>query len=206
MRTPAMIIASATTLLLASGCATVTRGTTDTLHIQSEPAGAEIELSSGQRCVTPCSFELQRKHDIRLFMRKAGYRDVEIQVESEVVAAGAAGMAGNVLIGGIIGVGIDAVTGATHSLKPNPVHVHLVVLDVADADRLCDAANTVPGAICRGLLQAGATRDAVQQLLGPPQEQRREGREWQYGHDTPSLDLANQMHESGRFESTIVVK
>ena len=34
-------------------------------------------------------------------------------------------MAGNVLIGGIIGIGVDAATGATQDLKPNPLHVVL---------------------------------------------------------------------------------
>jgi hypothetical protein len=35
-------------------------------------------------------------------------------------------MAGNVLLGGVIGAGVDAATGATKQLKPNPVQVTLV--------------------------------------------------------------------------------
>jgi hypothetical protein len=31
----------------------------------------------------------------------------------------------NVLIGGVIGIGVDAVTGASQDLKPNPLHVVL---------------------------------------------------------------------------------
>ena len=34
---------------------------------------------------------------------------------------GAAGMAGNVIVGGVIGVGVDAVSGATLDHYPNPV-------------------------------------------------------------------------------------
>ena len=34
-------------------------------------------------------------------------------------------MAGNVLLGGVIGAGIDASTGAMHSHKPNPLRVTL---------------------------------------------------------------------------------
>ena len=34
-------------------------------------------------------------------------------------------MAGNVLVGGLIGAGIDAGTGAMHSHKPNPLVVTL---------------------------------------------------------------------------------
>ncbi len=35
-------------------------------------------------------------------------------------------MVGNAVAGGVIGVGIDAVTGATQDLHPNPVQVALV--------------------------------------------------------------------------------
>lgn len=35
-------------------------------------------------------------------------------------------MAGNVLVGGLIGIAVDSVSGAYNSLYPNPVSVHLV--------------------------------------------------------------------------------
>jgi len=186
--------------MVVSGCATVTRGTTETVAIQSEPDGAKVELSSGQTCITPCSFELKRKNDYLVFLRKDGFQPVEMQIESRIAGAGVAGMAGNVLAGGIIGLGIDAATGASGSLKPNPVHVHLVVADPAQADSLCAAPGTVPGAICRNLLRVGASTGEIEQLLGPPQERRKEDREWQYGHDTLVFD------EAGRFASTIVAR
>ncbi|WP_246251740.1 hypothetical protein [Parasulfitobacter algicola] len=44
---------------------------------------------------------------------------------NELAEGGAAGMAGNVLIGGVIGIGVDAATGATQNLEPNPVMVNL---------------------------------------------------------------------------------
>jgi hypothetical protein len=183
-----------------SGCATITRGTTESLSIQSEPSGAHVELSSGQTGITPCSFELKRKNDLKVFLHKDGFEDVTADVDSKVAGAGATGMAGNVLIGGIIGVGVDAASGATKSLRPNPVHVHLVVRDAADADRLCAAPATVPGAICRGQLKVGATATEVESLLGPPQEKRDSEHEWRYEHDWLVFD------EAGRFASTIVDK
>jgi hypothetical protein len=201
MRTTVVALAALVAGALLSGCATVTRGTTDTLMIQSEPSAAEVELSTGQTCRTPCSFELKRKRDLHVVMRKEGFQDADIAVESKVAGAGAAGMAGNVLIGGIIGVGVDAATGATKSLKPNPVHVHLVVKDPADADRLCEPPSTVHGAACRGLLRPGTTQDETQQLLGPPEEKHgSDDREWKYGHDTLLFD------ESGRLASNFVEK
>jgi len=186
--------------LALSGCATVTRGTTENLCVQSEPEGASVELSSGQICKTPCNLELKRKNDYTLYVHKEGFQDTEIQVESKVAGAGAAGMAGNVLIGGIIGAGVDAFSGATNSLKPNPVHVHLVVRNPAEADLMCQPATTVPGAACRGLLKPRMSEAEVEQLLGPPQEKKSSGREWKYGHDILFFD------ESGVLMTNVVEK
>jgi len=42
---------------------------------------------------------------------------------------GAAGLARNILVGGVIGVGVDAVTGATLDHFPNPAVITLVPVD-----------------------------------------------------------------------------
>jgi hypothetical protein len=42
-----------------------------------------------------------------------------------IAGAGAAGVAGNVLVGGLIGIGVDMATGASQDLVPNPVNVKL---------------------------------------------------------------------------------
>lgn len=124
----AFIILAAATLIL-SGCATVTRGTKDTLVVESDPAGADVQLSTGQSGKTPTSFMLKRKEAVVVTISREGYETAMVTVNSQVVGAGAAGMAGNVLVGGIIGVGVDSWTGATKSLKPNPVTVKLVRLE-----------------------------------------------------------------------------
>lgn len=116
-------------VLILSGCATVTRGTKDTLVIESDPAGADVRLSTGQTGTTPTSFKLKRKEPVVVTISREGYETVNVNVNAQVVGAGAAGMAGNVLVGGIIGVGVDAWSGATKSLKPNPVTVKLVKLE-----------------------------------------------------------------------------
>ena len=124
---PSIVIAVG---LLINGCATVTRGTTEPLAIQSEPTGTEVELSTGQRCVTPCNLELKRKHDYRLTLHKEGFEDVVVAVQPRVA-------------------------GAAMRLGPDPVRVHLAVRNPADADRLCGPPDRVAGAICRGQLRAG---------------------------------------------------
>ena len=115
-----------TLLFLASGCATVTRGTSEVFAIESEPSGAEAVLSTGQNCKTPCSVKVKRRGDIVVTIRKAGYETVTASIVSGIDGAGGAGMAGNVILGGIIGAGVDAGTGAMYSHKPNPLRINLV--------------------------------------------------------------------------------
>ena len=109
-----------------AGCASITRGTKEAFVIETTPPGASATLSNGLTCQTPCSVKVKRRGDFTVTLEKAGYETVESTVTSSVDGAGAAGMAGNVLIGGIIGAGIDAGTGAMHSHKPNPLAVTLV--------------------------------------------------------------------------------
>jgi len=46
-------------------------------------------------------------------------------VTNKIANAGSAGMAGNIFVGGIIGVAVDAGSGAMNDLVPNPVNVTL---------------------------------------------------------------------------------
>jgi hypothetical protein len=125
------LIATLSSIALLSGCATITRGTTEALVINSAPPGADVRLSSGEVCKTPCTLKKKRKENLVVFIEKPGFEKVEVNVISEVAGAGAAGMAGNVLVGGLIGVGVDAATGATKKLTPNPVSVTLAPLAAA---------------------------------------------------------------------------
>lgn len=112
--------------LLGSGCATITRGTKEVLVVESEPGGAAVQLSNGMTGLTPTSFKIPRKGAVTVTVFKDGYETAVVEVHTQVAGAGAAGMAGNVLIGGLIGAGIDAASGGMLEHKPNPVRVTLV--------------------------------------------------------------------------------
>jgi hypothetical protein len=120
------------TTLMCSGCATITRGTTEALVIETTPIGANVELSNGLHCKSPCSLEVKRKDPVTIDITKTGFEPARVNVLSEIAGAGAAGMAGNVILGGLIGVGVDAATGATKRLNPNPVKVTLNPIPPAD--------------------------------------------------------------------------
>ena len=127
-----MVVVSAG--LLIQGCATITRGTTEVLVIETTPSGADVSLSNGLRCLSPCALEVKRKANLVVDVSKAGYEPARLNVLSEVAGAGAAGMAGNVILGGVIGAGVDAATGATKRLVPNPVRVTLNPISAKAAD------------------------------------------------------------------------
>lgn len=129
------IVVIATLAAAASGCATITRGTSESFVINTNPPGAEAHLSNGLFCKTPCSVKVKRRGDFTVKITKDGYEPVEAVVTSSIDGGGAAGMAGNVILGGVIGAGVDAGSGAMHSHKPNPLEVTLVRLDSRKADR-----------------------------------------------------------------------
>jgi hypothetical protein len=111
--------------LAVSGCATITRGTTDQVQIISDPSGADVRTSMGSTCITPCTLMVSRKDEFTVTFSKPGFVEENVPVKTQVAGSGAAGFAGNVLIGGIIGMGADAYTGATLEHVPNPVSVTL---------------------------------------------------------------------------------
>jgi hypothetical protein len=112
--------------LSVAGCATITRGTNDVLVVNSTPGGAEVKLSNGESCTgTPCTFKLPRKSELNVLIQKPGCKPQQVRVTNRVAGSGGAAMAGNIVFGGIIGAGVDAGTGATQELVPNPVSVTL---------------------------------------------------------------------------------
>ena len=111
--------------LALSGCATVTRGTDDQVQINSDPQGATVQTSLSQQCMTPCTLKIGRKDEFSVTIAKPGYAPQTVFVGTKLASAGAAGFAGNVLVGGVVGMGVDAATGATLEHFPNPVTVIL---------------------------------------------------------------------------------
>jgi hypothetical protein len=107
-------------------CATITRGTSQDFKVESSPPGARVTTSNGFVCEsTPCSFRMPRKPGFTATITLDGYATQEILVDSRMAGAGAAGLAGNVLIGGPIGGVVDATSGAMNDLTPNPLVVTL---------------------------------------------------------------------------------
>ena len=112
--------------VMLGGCASVTRGTTENISIASTPSGVEAVVSGLEvptTCVTPCSVVVKRNADISITFQKEGYEPQIVPLSRDIQGGGAAGFAGNLLLGGVVGMGVDAATGAATDHNPNPVIV-----------------------------------------------------------------------------------
>ncbi|MFH6782917.1 MULTISPECIES: translation initiation factor 2 [Methylobacterium] len=103
-------------------CGSIVRGTTEQVSFVSVPSGAAMTTDKKYACpITPCTLEVDRSDEFVATFTKPGYHPESIPVRTKVAGRGAASVAGNVLAGGLIGVGVDAYTGAALDHEPNPV-------------------------------------------------------------------------------------
>ncbi len=127
------------------GCATILRGTEQDFTIVSTPPGATAKLSTGETCVTPCDLRLPRKQGFDVSFTMDGYESGAAHIASGWSSGGTQTfIIGNIILGGLIGMGVDASNGSTRDLYPNPLEVTLV--PVAPADR-----SVAPPAVESGL-------------------------------------------------------
>jgi hypothetical protein len=102
-------------IVFMAGCATMIRGTTQQVSINSEPTGAKVTLSNGNSCSTPCNIEAERKNTLQLTITREGCNTHTTAMVPTLAGAGA-------MLGGVVDYG----TGAVYDLQPNPLFVTLV--------------------------------------------------------------------------------
>ncbi len=129
-----------------AACATITRGTTQAFTVETEPNGASVSTSNGLTCPsTPCTFaRVPRESEFTVTITKPGYRTATHSVTHQTAGGGGAAMAGNVLVGGLIGAAIDGNNGATQDLVPNPLRVVLEAEAAAPPAAVAEAATAAP--------------------------------------------------------------
>ncbi|MFM9862532.1 MAG: hypothetical protein ACKVRO_02895 [Micropepsaceae bacterium] len=112
-----------------SACASIIKGSTAAINVTSPPiTGANCILSSGQgswQVTTPASVTVERsKEDIQVRCTKEGYQDATAIIPSNFEGW----TVGNLIFGGIVGVGVDAATGAMNDY-PNAFQVPMTPLN-----------------------------------------------------------------------------
>lgn len=114
-----MLRASLSVLLIVlgamlAGCATLVSGTTQTIGVNTDPEGADCQFTRegvpvGRVNPTPGTIQIGKDYgSISVLCRKEGFEDTAGAIGSEFQAM----TLGNILLGGIIGVAVDAASGA----------------------------------------------------------------------------------------------
>ncbi|WP_275789004.1 translation initiation factor 2 [Pararhizobium gei] len=100
------------------------------MTINALPEDASIRTSLGPGCPrSPCTFPVKRRDSFTAFAEREGYKPGSIQIGTKVSGGGAAGFAGNVLVGGVIGMGVDAYNMSSYDHFPNPAFIVLEPID-----------------------------------------------------------------------------
>ena len=108
-------------LFMTSGCATIINSPSQKIPVSSNPSGARVEVDGTGSYKTPITIKLERKRDHVLIVSKEGHEQEQVVIMHVISGA----VAGNILAGGLIGWGVDAMTGAQYKLVPGTVHVEL---------------------------------------------------------------------------------
>lgn len=120
-----------TLMVLLTGCASIIHGTKQNVVFTSQPPGAKITIDGIEYGTTPKSVELSRKGRLKgessgkkeyaVKIEMEGYYPYEIKITRELDGL----FFGNLLLGGIVGMIIDAGSGAMFKLTPDQLVAHL---------------------------------------------------------------------------------
>ena len=116
-------IVSASCLIM-GGCATIVEGTDQVVLFDSKPSGAKCSISRVgdgllyPEFVTPTSLSIGKDKDqLIITCEKEGYEKAIIYTDSNF----AGWTLGNLVFGGVIGIGVDAASGALNEYPSNVV-------------------------------------------------------------------------------------
>jgi hypothetical protein len=129
------VIGCAVIVFVASGCATIIKGSSQNVSIKSNPAEARVvvsDLNSGRDIhtgSTPVTLSLKRgagwfkSGKYKVTIEKAGFKKEEVFLEG---TPGGWYIAGNFFFGGLIGwLAVDPATGAMWTLEPEDIDAAL---------------------------------------------------------------------------------
>ena len=107
-------------IFFGAGCATITRGRYQKVEVVSSPPGAKA-CASGQCVTTPGTLTLKRNSPHGVLIEKEGYVAETAKLTSGVGPA----IIGSLIFGRVIGLGVDATSGAIYKLRPETINVSL---------------------------------------------------------------------------------
>jgi hypothetical protein len=113
------ILATAASVL--NGCATIFKGSTDTVSYSSDPSGAKVYVNGQLMGTTPFQLELKSNQTYTIEFRKEGYENRTVILNNSI---GAGWIVLDVLFG-LVPVIVDAATGNWYSLDQTHMNAAL---------------------------------------------------------------------------------
>jgi hypothetical protein len=107
--------------MLLSSCATIVSGSKQKVKFSSTPSNATIYVDETEVGKTPFEMKLKRNREHHIIIKLEGYNTYETTLKSKFNAW----YLGNILIGGVIGLVIDPITGAMFKLSPKELNAEL---------------------------------------------------------------------------------
>lgn len=106
-------------ILALTACASITKGTTQDIEITSNPVGALCKVYNNGQLVgwitTPDWITVDRtKHNLIVKCTKIGYKETSYTNYSGTESR----TMGNILVGGVVGWGVDSALGADNKYQP----------------------------------------------------------------------------------------
>lgn len=123
------------TSTLLGGCATIIKGESQFIPINSNPTHADVIADGTLKGQTPLELKLERKRDHLVTIQKEGHKSISIPIVKNVGGA----VWGNILAGGLIGWGVDATSGAQYNLSPTSISVELETTNEPENQEEVDA-------------------------------------------------------------------
>jgi hypothetical protein len=114
-------VVTAVSLVSTTACATIMQGGQQPVAVSSTPAGASISVDGQPMGNTPATLTLSRKDTHVVSLVLDGYMPYTMTLEKKT-----SGWAwGNIVFGGVVGVVVDASTGALYRLSPANVDANM---------------------------------------------------------------------------------
>lgn len=122
MKNKLTILLSLSIALSTTSCASIITGTKDKITFNSTPEGAKVFHKGVEKCTTPCTAEISRSLGKQtVTFAKEGFSSKEVKLTKNFNAVSLV----NILLGGVIGIGIDAATGSLTKYSPKAYTVEL---------------------------------------------------------------------------------
>lgn len=107
--------------LLCSSCATIISGSKQNVKFTSNPSAATIFVDNIEVGKTPFETKLARKKEHTVMIKLEGYKTYQATLTKKFNGW----FVGNILVGGLIGIIVDPITGAMYNLTPKEINAEM---------------------------------------------------------------------------------